>query len=138
MTVSQIRPHSNYANIDDCIVAAFMQALDLKKAVKADHSLDCVFPGAAYEGMMEAVADEGINTDEGAALAVATAISRIEELMERGRERDVAFDVWDLMQLEKIRLILRNLWSHIPRPAVIAPIAEHFELAMPRSTNKSR
>ncbi len=130
MTVTPLRPHSNYANIDDCVVAAFVQALDMKKAAKADHSLDCMLPGAAYEGMMETVALEGISTDAHAALAIATAINRVEELIRSGNERDEGLDVYDLMSLEHIRLILSHLWDHVAKPNELAPIAEHFGLRM--------
>jgi hypothetical protein len=135
MTVTPLHPQSLYGNASDCIVGAFLQALDLKNAAKADHSLDCVFPGAAYEGMLDTVADEAISTDAHAALAIAVAIHRVEELIERGSERDSGFDIYDQMVLERLRLTLRHLWDFGARPDELMPIAIHFDLSMPRETN---
>jgi hypothetical protein len=128
MTVTPLHPKSHYGNASDCIVGAFLQALDMKNAVKADKSLDCILPGAAYEGMLDTVADEAISTDAHAALAVAVAIHRVEELI----ERDSGFDVYDLIALERVRLTLRHLWDYSDRSEELSPIAYHFDLSMPR------
>ena len=130
MTATPIRPQSHYGNASDSIVGAFLQALDLKNAAKADHSLDCVFPGAAYEGMMDTVADEGISTEAHAGLAIAAAIYRIEQMLNRLGERE-GTDIYDMMDLERVRLTLRHLWDFSERPEELAPIADHFNLKMP-------
>ncbi|MBN8484132.1 MAG: hypothetical protein J0L50_05080 [Sphingomonadales bacterium] len=134
MTISPLRPQSHYGNASDCIVGAFLQALDLKKAAQEDHSLDCVFPGAAFEGMLDTVADEGISTPAHAALAIAVAIYRVEELLERGAERDSGFDLADQIALERVRLTLHHLWDFGEKPEELTPIANHFDLRMPRQS----
>ena len=135
MTVTPLHPQSHYGNATDCIVGAFLQALDMKNAAKADKSLDCILPGAAYVGMLDAVADEAIRTDAHAALAVAVATHRLEELIERGSERDSGFDIYDLIALERVRLTLRHLWDYSDKPEELTPIAYHFDLSMPRKAS---
>ena len=130
MTVSPIRPQSYYGNASDCIVGAFLQALDMKKAAKADHSLDCVFPGAAYEGMLDTVADEGISTPAHAALAIAVALHRVDELMQWVHTPDIETKIYDLMTLERIRLTLSHLWDFVEKPEELTAVAEHFDLHM--------
>lgn len=132
MTVTPLHPQSHYGNASDCIVGAFLQALDLKNAAKTDKSLDCIFPGAAYEGMLDTVADEAISTSAHAALAIAVAMSRVAELIERGSERDSGFDVYDLIALERVRLTLHHLWDFSEKPDELMPIAIQFDLSMPR------
>lgn len=132
MTVTPLHPQTHYGNASDCIVGAFLQALDMKNAAKADHSLDCVLPGAAYEGMLDTVADEAISTNAHAALAIAVAMSRVAELIERGSERDSGFDIYDMMALERVRLTLHHLWDFADRPEELTPVAYHFDLSMPR------
>lgn len=132
MTVTPIHPKSHYGNASDCIVGAFLQALDLKNSAKADHSIDCVFPGAAFEGMMDSVADEAISTDAHAALAIAAAMCRIQEMIDRHSKNDGGLDVYDLVSLDRVRLTLHHLWDVTKKPDELMPIAMHFDLSMPR------
>ena len=135
MTVTPLHSKSHYGNASDCIVGAFLRALDLKKEAWADHSLDCVFPTAAFQGMMDSVASEAISTDAHAALAIAAAIYRIQEMIDRLRENESRLDVYDLVSLDLVRLTLHHLWDVTNRPDELLPIATHFDLSMPRSAS---
>jgi len=132
MTATPLRPQTHYGNASDCMVGAFLQALDLRNAALADIDNSGMFAFSAYEGVLDAVAEETITSSGHAALAIAAAIWRVEEMATNSRARNEQFDVYDMMILERLRTTLRHLWDFCERAEELTPVARHFGLSMPR------
>lgn len=132
MTSTLIHPHSEQNNATGPIVAAFLHALSAMKSTKnSDKTEEVVYSYAAFEGMFDAVADEAITTDAHAALAIAVALWRIQDIIDRHRSDSHTLDVYDLVALDRVRLTLCKLWDVAKKPDELLPIATHFDLSMP-------
>ncbi|MEQ6331976.1 hypothetical protein [Sphingobium sp. MK2] len=127
MTVTALPKRPIYGNASDPIVGSFLAALDQHEAELVDPCGDLVLAEAALQGMLQVACDESPRTPAGKALALAVARYHVHALIEGFEDRtDKTIDVYDHVLLERLRVVLRNLWLGTDQPPEIAPIVAHL------------
>jgi hypothetical protein len=137
MTVTHL-PNSPRGNKGDVIVAAYLAAIEQNKEARSkidrgEYGHEVILAEAALSGMLETVCNEMPSSEAGHAVGMAVALHMVNSIIEGLEDRQPSsFDVYDHILLERLRVLLNNLWRGTDQPPEIAPIAEHLGVEMAR------
>ena len=137
MTVTHLPNSPHRGNKGDVIVAAYLAAIEQNKDARGkidrgEHGHEVILAEAALSGMLETVCNEMPSSEAGHAVGMAVALHMVNSIIEGFEDRTTSLDIYDAMLLERLRVLLNNLWRGTNQPPEIAPIAEHLGVEMAR------